>query len=131
VQSKIQRVAAEDVAHVVAADDDHLQFDFFRDCLQARRAHLTRRSDREPIAGNHEGFAAMDACAEVGHEVPERSGLPPLIERLEALGHAIGRRRDLIGVDGVELLLLSWNLEVPENERLAAHDRARLLHLVG
>ena len=52
----------------------------------------------------------MHARAEVGHQVAERSGLPALVERLEALGDAVGRRRDLVGVDRVELLRReSWD----------------------
>ena len=100
---RLKRVAAEDVAHVVAADDHHLEAGFFGDALEPGRAHLARRSDREPIAGDDERLAAVHARAEVGHQVAERAGLPALVERLEALGHAVGRRRDLIGVDRVEL----------------------------
>ena len=83
------------------------QADFFGDRLEAGRAHLARRADGEPVAGDEEGLAAVDARAEVGHQVAERSRLPALVERLEALRHAVGGRRDLIGVDGVELLLLA------------------------
>ena len=50
VQAEVERVAAEDVAHVLAADDDHLEADFFGDALQARRdssrATTQSRSDR-------------------------------------------------------------------------------------
>ena len=72
--------------------------------LEAGRAHLARRSDREAIAGDDERLAAVHAGAEVRHQVAERARLPALVERLEALGHAVGGRRDLIGVDGVEFL---------------------------
>ena len=66
---------------------------------------------------------AMDARAKVWHQIAERARLPSLVERVEALGHAIGGRRDLIGVDRVELLLLAQDLEIPEDERRAAHAR--------
>ena len=72
--------------------------------FEAGRAHLARRADGEAVAGDHERLAAMDARAEVRHQVAERARLPPLVERLEALRHAVGGRRDLIGVDRVELL---------------------------
>src|SRR5215471_3735204 len=65
----------------------------------------------------------MDALAEVGHEVAKRAGLPPLVERLETFGNAIGGRRDLVRVDRVELF--ARVLRVPENERLAADQRVR------
>ena len=44
VQPEVERVAAEDVAHVVAADDDQLEADLLGDGLEARRAHLARAS---------------------------------------------------------------------------------------
>ena len=46
----------------------------------------------------------MDARAEIGDEMTEGAGLPALVEPIEALGHAIGRRGDLIGIDRVALL---------------------------
>ena len=61
----------------------------------------------------------VHARAEVGHQIAERSGLPALVQRVEALGHAVGRRRDLIGVDRVELL--ARRAGIPENQRLPAH----------
>ena len=42
VQTEIEAVAPEDVAHVLAADDDHLQAGFLCDTFEARRAHLAR-----------------------------------------------------------------------------------------
>ena len=125
VQAEVEAVAAEDVAHVVAADDHHLQAGFFGDALEPGRAHLARRADGEAIAGDDEGLAAVHARAEVRHQVAERSRLPALVERLEALGHAVGGRRDLIGVDGVELLRELCAREahrIPEDER-ASGDR--------
>ena len=104
VQAEVERVAAEDVAHVVAADDHHLEADFFGDGLQPGRRHLARAADRESIAGNHERLAAMHAGAKIRHQIAERSRLPSLVERVEALRHAVGGRRNLIGVDRVELL---------------------------
>ena len=58
--------------------------------------------------------------AEIRHQVAERARLPALVERVEALRYAVGGGRDLIRVNGVELLLLSWHLEVPENQGFAA-----------
>ena len=64
-------------------------------------------SREEPIAKRSpaidESLAAVDPLAEVGHQIAERSRLPALVERLEALRDAVGRRGDLVGVDGVEL----------------------------
>ena len=120
VQAEVERVAAEDVAHVVAADDHHLEADFFGDRLEAGRRHLARAADREAIAGDHERLAAMHAGAEVGHQVAERPRLPALVERLEALRHAVGGRRDLVGIDGVELL--AGSLGIPDDQGLAADD---------
>src|SRR5207237_6553342 len=57
--------------------------------------------------------------AKIRHEVPERSRFPALIQRLQALGHAVSGRRDLIGVDRIELLLLAEDLQIPEDERLS------------
>ena len=122
VQPEIERVAAEDVAHVVAADDHHLETGFLGDALQASRAHLARRTDGEPIAGDDESLAAMHARAKVGHQVAERSGLPPLVQRFQAFGDAVGRRGDLIGIDGVEFPAVSGagELRIPEDQRLPA-----------
>ena len=124
VQAEIERVPAEDVAHVAAADHDHFEARFFGDAFETGRTHLARRSDRKPIAGDQKRLSPVHALAEVGHQVTERSRLPALVERLEAFRHAVGGRRDLIRVDGVELLLLARDLQVPEDERLAANRRA-------
>src|SRR5581483_8424511 len=97
--------------------------DFLGHALQPGGTHLTRGADGEAVAGDQECLAAMDALAEVGHQIAERSGLPALVERVEALGYAVGGRRNLIGVDGVELFPAAENLQVPEDERLAADDR--------
>ena len=118
VQPEVEGVAAEDVAHVVTAHDHHLESCFLGNALQSRGAHLARGPDGEAIARDHERLAAVHAGAEVRHQVAERSGLPALIQRLEAFGHAIGGRRDLVGVDGIELL--ARHLRVPEHQRLAA-----------
>src|SRR5205085_917977 len=67
-------------------------------------------------AGEQKGFATVDALAEVRHQVPERSRLPPLVQRLEAFRHTVRGRRDLVRIDGVELLLSARDLEVPENQ---------------
>ena len=42
VQAEVDRVAPEDVAHVVAADHDHLEAGFLGDALQSGRTHLAR-----------------------------------------------------------------------------------------
>jgi hypothetical protein len=91
-------------------------------------AGLIPRDERWAAVAGPETAAA--ARAEIGHQVAERSALPPLVEGLEALGDAVGGGRNLIGVDRVELLLLPGHLEVPENERRAADDRARLSGVV-
>src|SRR5438132_5323067 len=64
----------------------------------------------------------MHAFAEIGHQIAERSGFPSLVERLETFGHAVGGRRDLIRVDGIELPAEpgSRQLRIPEDQRLAA-----------
>jgi len=131
LQPEIEGVAPEDVAHVVAADDHHVQPDFVGDRLEARGAHLARRSDREAIPRDDEGLAAMNACAKVGHQVAERARLPAFVQRLEALGHAVGGRRDLIGIDRVELLLLARDFQIPDDQRAAADHRGRRRGLDG
>src|SRR5689334_2656426 len=68
----------------------------------------------EPIAGDDEILAAPRPLHEVRHEEAEGPGLPTLVERLEALGDAVGRWRDLVRVDGVQLL--TGNLGVPEDQ---------------
>jgi hypothetical protein len=124
VQAEIEGVFTKDVAHVVAADHDHFQARFFGHAFESRRAHLARRSTREAIAGNQKRLSAVHSFAKIWHEVPEGSGLPALVQRLEAFGNAIRSRRDLIGVDGVELLFLAWDLQIPEDERFAANQSA-------
>ncbi|OLE15390.1 MAG: hypothetical protein AUI36_38110 [Cyanobacteria bacterium 13_1_40CM_2_61_4] len=57
----------------------------------------------------------MHALAEVGHEVAERAPLPALVQGVEALRDAVGGRRDLVGVDGIELP--PRGLGVPEDQR--------------
>src|SRR5437667_592800 len=123
MQAEIEGVPAKDVAHVGAADHDHFQACFLSHAFESRRAHLARRSDREPIAGDQKRFSAVYALAEIGHEVAERSGFPALVERLEAFRHAVGGRRDLIGVDGVKLLFPAGDFQIPEDERLPANRR--------
>ena len=122
---RLKAVAAEDVAHVLAADDHQLEADFFRNALQARGTHLARRSDREPIARDEKRLAAVHARAKIRHQVAERADLPAQIERLEALGHAIGGGRDLVRVDRVELLRLRRRLRIPEDQRAPADEARR------
>ena len=102
MQPEIERVAAEDVSDADAADDDHLETGFLRNPLEPGGAHLTRGANCEPVAGHHEGLPAVHPFAEVGHQIAERSGLPAVVERFQAFGNAIGRRRNLVGIDGVE-----------------------------
>jgi len=59
----------------------------------------------------------MDALAEVGHQIPERTHLPALVEAIEALRDAVVGRRDLVGIDRIQLL--AWNLRIPEDEGCA------------
>jgi hypothetical protein len=120
LQPEVERVAAEDVTHVLAGDDDQLETDLLGDRLQPRGAHLARRADGEPVAGDQEGLPGVDALAEVGHQVAEGTLLPLLVQRVETLRHAVLGRRDLIRVDRVELLARS--LRVPEDQRAAAND---------
>src|SRR2546425_3580041 len=54
--------------------------------------------------------------------MPERPSLPAPVQGVEALRHAVVGRRDLVGVDRVELL--SEDLGVPEDQRLAT-DQTR------
>jgi hypothetical protein len=74
---------------------------------------------------------AMHARAEIGHQITEGAGLPPRVERIEAFRHTVGRGGDLIRVDRVELLLLSEDLEVPEDQRLSADHLRRHGGLCG
>ena len=103
MQSEVERIAAEDVPHVRAADDHHLETGFFRHTFQSGRAHLARGADREPVAGDDEGLPAVHAGAEAGHQVAEGPGFPALVQGIEALRHAVGGGSDLIGVNRVEL----------------------------
>ncbi len=107
----------------MAADDDQLETRLLGDPLQSRRAHLPRRSDGEPIAGNDEGFAAVNPLPEIRHEVAECARFPALVERVEAFGNAIRGGGNLVGVDRVELLLLAKDFQVPEDQRLTANER--------
>ncbi len=123
VEAEVEGVPSEDVPHVGAADDDELEARFLGDPLQAGRAHLPRGADREAVAGDEERLAAVHALAEVGHQVAEGPCLPPLVEGLEALGDAVGRRSDLVGVDRVALL--AGHGGVPEDQGLAADHAVR------
>src|SRR5262245_13970406 len=70
----------------------------------------------------------MNAGAEIGHQVAEGAGLPPFVESLERLRHAIGGRGDLVGVDRVALPaeLRAWESRVPKDQCLAMDEA--LLH---
>jgi hypothetical protein len=125
VQPEVQAVPPEDVTDVLAADDDQLAARFFGDALEAGGAHLARGPDGEAIAGDHERLSAMNARAEVRHQIPERTRLPALVEGGQALGHAVGRRGDLVRVDGVQLPREPGARQagrIPEDQRTAAND---------
>ena len=123
VQPEVEGVAPEDVSHVVAAHDDELEALLLGHALQARGAHLARGADREPLAGDQKRLARVDPLAEVRHQVAERAGLPALVERVEALGDAVGGGSDLVGVDRVALPARPGG--VPEDQGAAAHGPRR------
>ncbi len=114
LEPEVERVAPEDVPHVVAADDHQLEPRLLGHPLEAGRAHLARGADREAVAGDDEGLPRMNPLAEVGHQEAERSLLPSLVERIEALRDAVLGGRDLVRVDGVELP--ARPLRIPEDE---------------
>ncbi len=127
VQPEIERIAAEDVPHVRAADDHHLEAGFFRDPLQSGRAHLARGTDREAVAGDDEGLATVHAGAKAGHQIAEGPRFPALVQRVEALRHAVGRGRNLIGINRVELpreARAGKTHRIPEDERLPGDQAA-------
>src|SRR5438309_2526174 len=64
----------------------------------------------------------MNALPEVRHQVTERAQLPALIEPVEALRDAVIRGRDLVGVDGIQLL--ARNLRIPEDQRAPSNHLA-------
>ena len=68
----------------------------------------------------------MHALPEVRHQIAECARFPALIERIEAFRNTVGGWRNLIGIDGVQLFLFAGNLQIPEDERLAADGRYRL-----
>src|SRR5262249_4507779 len=114
VEPETQRVSPEDVAHVGAADNDHLTAGFLGNALQSRRRHFARGADREAVARDEEGLARMHPPSEIGHEVTERARLPAFVQSLQTLGDAILGGRDLIGVDRVQLL--PWALGDPDDQ---------------
>ncbi len=85
VQAEVEGVATKNVAHVVGADDHHLEPDFLGDRLEPGGRHLSRRANRKAIAGDHKRLAGVNALAKVRHQIAERAGLPPLVERVETL----------------------------------------------
>jgi hypothetical protein len=125
VQPEVEAVASEDVAHVVAAHDHDFESGFIAYCFQAGGAHLARRSDRETIARDDEVLTAPHPLTKFRHQVAEGASFPLFVERLEALGYAVGRRGDLVGVDRVQLLGESRAGEahrIPENQRSASDE---------
>jgi hypothetical protein len=81
VQSQVERVPAEDVAHVLAADDDHLRPT--SSATPFRPAGLISRTIRWRTGRRQsERFAGVHAGTEVRHQMAERSRLPLFIERL-------------------------------------------------
>src|SRR5205823_13811645 len=77
-------------------------------------------ADPKTFAGNDECLASVDPLAEVGHQIAEGTQLPALVEPFQAFRNAVVRRRDLVGIDSVELL--SRNLGVPEDQGTASHE---------
>jgi len=92
VEAEIERVPPEDVAHVGAADDDHLEPRFLGDSLESRGRHLAEEPMAKRSAGDEERLPRVDAGAEVGHDVAEGARLPALVERGERLGRRNPRR---------------------------------------
>jgi len=64
----------------------------------------------------------VDALPEAGHEITEGAQLPALVEPLQTFRNAVVGRRDLIRVDGVELL--SGDLRIPEDQGTAPDEMA-------
>src|SRR5438445_83673 len=122
VQAEVQCVAPEDVADPVAADDHQLETDFFGDRLQTGRAHLTRRADAEPLAGDNKRLPSVDTFTKVRHQVAEGADPPALIEPVQALRDTVVGGSDLVGVDGVQLL--PRHLRVPEDQDLPPDQAA-------
>jgi hypothetical protein len=120
VQPEVEGIPAEDVAHVVGADDHHLEAHLLGNGLQPGWRHLARAADGEPVARDDERLPRMHPGAEIGHQMAEGTGLPALVQRLEALGDAVGRGGDLVGVDRVQLL--PGRARIPEDERGPADE---------
>ena len=123
MEAEVEGIAAEDVAHPVAADDDELEALLLRNAFQARGTHLPGGADGEALARDEEGFAAMDALPEIRHEVAEGARLPALVEGIEAFRDTIGGGSDLVGVDRVALP--AGPRGIPDDERLPADDMRR------
>src|ERR1700687_6352139 len=60
------------------------------------------------------------ALPDVRHQVTEGAQFPSLVKTVEALRHAVIRRRDLIRVDGIELF--ARDLWVPEDQGSPANE---------
>ena len=120
LKAEVEGVPAEDVSHVAAADDDQLEACLLRDGLETCGAHLARGADGEALPCDEERLAGVDPPSELGHQEAEGALLPILVERLEALRHAVPGRRDLVGIDRVELS--PGLLRVPEDEGLSADE---------
>src|SRR5207244_474374 len=118
VQAEVERIAPEDVAQAVTADDHELEPSLLGDGLQPGRAHLARGADTEALARNHERLPPMHTLTEIGHQVAEGAELPSLVQPVEALRNAVVGWRDLVCIDRVELL--PRNLRIPEDQRPAS-----------
>src|SRR6202030_336342 len=120
VEAQVQRVAAKNIASPVAAHDQEIEPDLLGDGLETVRTHFTRGADPEALPGNHEGLAAMHALPKVGHQIAEGAEPPSLVEPVQALRDTVIRRRDLVGIDGVQLL--PGNFRIPEDQGPPAHE---------
>ncbi len=122
VETQVERVPAEDVAHVGAADDDELEPGFFGDALQSRRAHLARRADGEAIAGDQERLAAVHALRgspASGSGTRRPSSARPAYSRLSDTQSAAG----VIWSVSIASSFLPGVLGVPDDESLAPDGR--------
>src|SRR2546428_11933431 len=124
MQAEVERVPTKDIADTVAADDHDLQPSLIPNRFEPGRRRLARRADAKAFARDHERFPTVHSLPEIGHQVTEGARLPACVEMVEALGDAVVRRRDLVGIDGVELL--PRNLRVPEDERAASNQVAAI-----
>src|SRR5215203_354987 len=112
--------AADCVSETLETLDERWKVGAFRYLMPDFRARV-HRGETFIVAGDDERLAAMNAGTEIGHQIAEGANLPSFIEGFKRLGHAVGGRRDLVGVDGVPLLavLSTGKGRIPEDQRLA------------